>query len=137
MIKKIYIQAIFIWLLFAIITIFFGAFRELFFIPFTGLNGNLARALLLPLAFFYLIGITYIFLKKTKAVYQRSDMIKIGIFWFTATILFEFGFGHFVMGHPFEKLMADYNLFEGKTWAFFLLCIFLAPTITYKYLLKK
>lgn len=137
MIKNIYVQAFLIWLIFAIITIFFGAFRELFFIPFTGLNGNLARALLLPLAFFYLIGIAYLFLKKTKAPYKKSDVNKIGIFWFTATILFEFGFGHFVMGNSITKLLADYNLFEGKTWAFFLICILLAPTIVYKYFLKK
>jgi len=135
--KNIYVQAFLIWLIFAIITIFFGAFRELVFIPFSGLRGNLARALLLPLAFFYIFGITYLFLKKTKAPYNISDTIKIGIFWFAATILFEFRFGGLIMGHPIEKLLADYNLLEGKTWALFLVCILIAPYFINKYILKK
>ena len=137
MMKKIYFQAFGVWLLFAIITVFFGAFRELFFIPTAGLNGNLARALLLPSAFFYLIGITYLFLKKTKAPFNNSDTIKIGIFWLAATIIFEFGFGGLVMGHPLEKLVSDYNLLEGKTWSLFLICTLIAPYVVKKYLLKK
>lgn len=134
--KNIYFQSFVIWILFAILTVFFGAFRELVFIPNTGLSPNLSRALLLPLAFFYIIGITYLFLKKTKAKYNKSDLVKIGVFWFVATILFEFGFGGFVMGHSIEKLLADYNLLEGKTWSLFLICVLTAPPIVYKFFLK-
>ncbi|MCB9248493.1 MAG: hypothetical protein H6613_08085 [Ignavibacteriales bacterium] len=135
--NKIYFHAFFIWLLFAVITVFFGAFREIVFIPLTGLNGNLARALLLPLAFFYIFGITYLFLKKTKAAYNSIDSIKIGILWLVLTILFEFSFGGLVMGHSLDKLLADYNLLEGKTWGLFLICILIAPYLVNKYMIKK
>ncbi len=77
------------------------------------------------------------FLKKTKAAYTSIDTIKIGVLWFILTILFEFIFGGLVMGHPLEKLLADYNLLEGKTWGLFLICILIAPYIVNKYMLRK
>lgn len=135
--KNIYSQSIGIWLIFAIITVFFGAFREIVFIPATGLDGNLARALLLPLAFFYIFGITYLFLNKTKVPFVPKDLVWIGTLWLVLTILFEFSFGSLVMGHSLEKLLDDYNLLEGKTWGLFLICLLVAPYIVNKYLLKK
>ena len=135
--KKIFMQSIGIWLIFAVITVFFGAFREIVFIPATGLSGNLARALLLPLAFFYIIGITYFFLKKTKTPFTSIDLKWIGTLWFVLTIIFEFSFGGLVMGHSFDKLLADYNLLEGKTWGLFLICLLVAPYIVNKFLLKN
>lgn len=135
--KNIYIQSFGIWLIFAFLTVLFGAFREIVFIPETGLSANLARAILLPVAFFYIIRITYLFLKKTTAAYNKSDTIKIGILWFVLTILFEFSFGSLVMGHSIEKLIADYNLLEGKTWSLFLLCVLIAPYLVNRFILKK
>jgi hypothetical protein len=137
MFKNIYIQSMSIWLVFAIITVFFGAFREIVFIPVSGLEGNLARAILLPLAFFYIFGITYLFLKKTNASWMKSDCMKIGILWFVLTILFEFSFGGLIMGHSFEKLLADYNILEGKTWSLFLLCMLFSPYVIYKFVFNK
>jgi hypothetical protein len=137
MFKNIYIQSIGIWLVFAIITVFYGAFREIVFIPATGLEGNLARAILLPLTFFYIFGITYLFLKKTNANWTKSDCIKVGILWLVLTILFEFGFGGLIMGHSFEKLLADYNILEGRTWSLFLLSMLLAPYVIYKFAFNK
>jgi hypothetical protein len=32
------------------------------------------------------------------------------------TVLFEFGFGHYVMGTPWHVLVADYNLLAGRVW---------------------
>jgi hypothetical protein len=135
--KKIYSKSIFIWCIFAILTVLFGAFREILFIPATGLEGNLARALLLPVAFIYIFGITYLFLKKTKADYIKEDMLKIGLLWLILTIIFEFVFGHLVMGNSIMTLLADYNIFKGRTWGLFLVSILIAPTIVYKYFIKK
>ena len=111
-IKKLYLQALFIWFIFSVITVLFGAFREMVFIPISNLDGNMARALLLPVAFFYIIGITYLFLKKTKESFIIKDMYAIGILWFCLTIIFEFSFGRFVMGHSIDTLLADYNIFS-------------------------
>ena len=39
------------------------------------------------------------------------------------TVAFEFGFGHFVAGHSWQRLLGDYNLLEGRVWLLFLLWI--------------
>ena len=132
--KKIYGNALFIWFIFLVMTVSFGAFREAVFIPAVKLNGNLARAVLLPVTFIYLLGITYLFLKKTKSDFNQRDMLIIGSIWLVLTILFEFVFGYFVMGHSLNVLLEDYNLLKGRTWGLFLLCLFFAPIISYKFL---
>jgi len=60
----------------------------------------------------------------------------IGGFWLVMTILFEFVFGHYVMGHPWETLLTDYNLFKGKMWVLVLITTFLAPWTIGTYLIK-
>lgn len=137
MFKNIYWQSLFVWLTIAVITIFFGAFREIVFIPATGLDGNVARALLLPVAFIYIYLLTYLFFKKTKISFTLDDSIKIGGLWLIMTIIFEFSFGGLIMGNSIEKLIADYNPLEGKTWAFFLVFMFVAPYFVAKFNFKK
>lgn len=56
----------------------------------------------------------------------------IGLLWFVMTILFEFGFGHFVAGHSFSRLFADYNILQGRVWALFLVWIAIMPYLFFK-----
>jgi hypothetical protein len=129
---SIYLQSLVVWVILAFITIVFAVFREAVFIPATGLNGTLARALLLPFGIAYTFVIAYIFLGKTKAPYSASDTVKIGLLWLILTIAFEFTFGSLVMGNTLAKLIADYNLFAGRTWPIFLLGLLLSPIIAGK-----
>ena len=66
---------------------------------------------------------------KTKEV---KTLLGIGIFWVVITVIFEFLFGHFVMSHPWEKLLADYNLFNGRLWVLVLINNIAAPFISGK-----
>jgi hypothetical protein len=56
----------------------------------------------------------------------------VGLLWFVMTIVFEFGFGHFVAGHSFSRLVADYNLLQGRVWALFLVWITVMPYMLFK-----
>ena len=58
-----------------------------------------------------------------------KELLLMGVIWLGLTIMFEFGFGHFVMGHSWEKLLADYNLFQGRLWSLVLLSVLLGPLI--------
>jgi hypothetical protein len=127
--RNIFVQSFVVWIILAFITILFAIFREAVFIPATGLNFTLARALLLPVGLAYTFAIAYIFLKNTKVPYKRSDTIKIGFLWLLLTTAFEFIFGSLVMGNSLSALVADYNIFVGRTWPFFLLGLLLAPFI--------
>jgi hypothetical protein len=57
----------------------------------------------------------------------------IGACWLLATIAFEFGFGHFVAGHSWSKLLADYNVFNGRLWLLVLVWITIMPYGFYQY----
>lgn len=132
--RALFLQSILVWIILAILTILFAGFREAIFIPMTGLDGTLARAILLPVAIIYVLVVSYIFLKKTKQSYRRQDTLMIGLLWLVLTILFEFTFGTLVMGNSLATLLADYNVFTGRTWLFFLCALFLAPFIAGKIL---
>lgn len=56
----------------------------------------------------------------------------IGICWLFMTIAFEFGFGHYVAGHSWSRLLADYNLAEGRVWSLFLAWIAVMPYVIWK-----
>jgi len=127
--RNIFVQSFVVWIILAFITILFAIFREAVFIPATGLNFTLARALLLPVGLAYTFAIAYIFLRNTKVPYKRSDTIEIGFLWLLLTIAFEFTFGILVMGNSLAALAADYNILAGRTWPFFLLGLLLAPFI--------
>ena len=53
----------------------------------------------------------------------------LGVAWTVLTVAFEFLFGHFVMGHPWSRLLHDYNLLAGRVWLLVLLTTLLAPVL--------
>ena len=40
----------------------------------------------------------------------------VGAAWMSLTMLFEFGFGHYVAKQPWSTLLADYNVRQGRLW---------------------
>lgn len=55
--------------------------------------------------------------------------VRVGIGWVVATVLFEFGFGRYVLGHPWSRLLGDYNLLAGRVWVLVLLTLLLMPVV--------
>ncbi len=133
---RIYYQALGVWCMLAVLTVMYGAFREAVFIPITGMNGTLARAVLLPVTWIYIWITAWLFLKRTHAPHTQPDALRIGMLWLVLTIAFEFVFGSLVMGNSIQTLLADYNLLRGRTWGLFLLFLAAAPWLIYKQLHK-
>lgn len=127
---------LFAWLILAALTVGFGAFREMVFIPRSGLNDTLARAVLLPIALAYTYLVAWWLLKRVLGEWKYIDTWKMGSIWLLLTIAFEFSFGHFVMGHSWQHLLADYNILEGRTWGFFLAWLMLSPPLAAMVLTK-
>jgi hypothetical protein len=48
------------------------------------------------------------------------------------TLAFEFLFGHYVAGHSWRRLPADYDLSAGRVWVFAPLWVALAPPLLYR-----
>ena len=76
--------------------------------------------------------VTYVILRFSNLELGDSEALFMGTTWLGLTIVFEFVAGHYAFGNPWEKLLTDYNLFEGRIWSLVLLTIFLAPYITNK-----
>ncbi|NMB81235.1 MAG: hypothetical protein GYA14_05405, partial [Ignavibacteria bacterium] len=68
---------------------------------------------------------------------SKKQAITIGLMWLFMTIIFEFIFGHYVMGHAWEMLFNDYNIFEGRLWMIVLVWITLSPYIFYNIRKKR
>ncbi|SHG25178.1 hypothetical protein SAMN02745206_03551 [Desulfacinum infernum DSM 9756] len=60
-----------------------------------------------------------------------SQAVRVGIVWVGMTVAFEFGFGHYVAGHSWRSLWADYHIFRGRLWLLVLLWIGAAPALVF------
>jgi hypothetical protein len=58
---------------------------------------------------------------------SSREAIAIGTIWLVLTVAFEFVLGGVVLGYPWERLLADYNLADGRFWPVLLLFIAVAP----------
>ena len=55
----------------------------------------------------------------------------IGVCWLVLTVAFEFGFGHYIAGHSWERLFADYNIMQGRVWSLFLVWMLILPFVVF------
>lgn len=52
-----------------------------------------------------------------------------GILWLAMTVAFEFLFFHYVTGHSWSELLANYDLAAGRLWVLLLAWIGVAPAV--------
>lgn len=58
--------------------------------------------------------------------------IAIGLLWLALTVAFEFLFFHFVGGHAWSALLANYDLTAGRIWVLVLVWIAVAPYVFFR-----
>ena len=79
-----------------------------------------------------LFGVYIWVLTRTWRIESSDQAFAIGAIWLVLTVVFEFIFGHYVIGHPWSKLFHDYNLLKGRVWVFVLIWTAIAPYTFYK-----
>lgn len=122
---EIYLYAFGVWVLFAVLTIINGAIRTFWYAPKVGeLKGHQISTII---AIAYVLIVSFLFVGKIETDVTKTDLLMIGVFWLIITIIFEFGFGHYIMDHPWSKLLADYNILKGRLWGLFLLTTVISP----------
>jgi len=124
-----YLKSLGIWFLLAISAIIVATFRIAVLLPQVGEQTAHQLGTILYLIVQFLI--IYLFIRKMK-IRDVKTLLLIGIFWAVITIIFEFVFGHYVIGHSWQKLFADYNLFNGRLWVLVLINNIVAPLISGK-----
>ena len=122
------------WIGLAIVAILNGALRVKGYSPYMSELAAHQLSTVIGLGFF---GIYFWFLTGAYRLESSGQALGIGTMWIVLTVLFEFGFGHFVMRHPWRKLFADYNIFRGRLWSLVLLWTFIGPYVCFKIRLAK
>jgi len=118
-----------IWLILAVSAIVVATFRVGVLLPQFGEQTAHQLGTILYLIVQFII--IYLFIRKIR-IKDVKTLLGIGFFWVVITVIFEFVFGHYVMGHPWQKLFADYNLFNGRLWVLVLINNIVAPLISGK-----
>ncbi len=86
------------------------------------------------ISFIFLFGCYVYGIFKIKLPMSTEQTVMIGLLWLAMTILFEFLFGHYIAGYSWEKLLHDYNIFEGRLWLLVLMWILISPYLIYQFL---
>ena len=98
------------WLVLAAIATAAGIVRQLWLVPIVGeLRGHQAGTVVVASAFLGAIGV---FVSRMRL--SPREALAIGIAWLLGAISFEFGFGHYVDGLSWTRLLSDYDLSEGR-----------------------
>lgn len=67
-------------------------------------------------------------LRSYSAVLSVGQLLVVGLVWLLSTVAFEFGIG-LATGRSWNYMLADYKVWEGRVWPFFLLVMLLSPFI--------
>lgn len=58
-----------------------------------------------------------------------TSALSAGLLWFFCSMTFEFLFGHYVFGFSWERLLADYRIWQGRLWSLVLASEIIAPLL--------
>lgn len=118
------------WLLLAVVAIANGILRQS---TYGKMVSDLTAHQVSTVTAIIFMGMLVFWLNRRWPIESASQAWLIGVIWLVLTVAFEFGFGHFVVGHTWSKLLADYNLFNGRVWSLFLLWILAMPYLAFRY----
>jgi hypothetical protein len=103
-----------------------GIFREAFLLPRFGehrahqISSVLGASIVLTLAGIFV---------RHLGDPASAPLARIGLFWGALTLIFEFGFGHYVSGVPWPELLRDYDVRAGHLWPLVLVTTVAAPSL--------
>jgi hypothetical protein len=122
-----FIYGIAVWFLFMILAIINGFVREKLYKPKTGdlLSHQISSIIFIAVIFLA----TYVFFAWSSLSPSSTELALLGLMWLIMTLVFEFGFGHFVRRQPIAVLLADYNILKGRIWTFVLIALAIAPWV--------
>lgn len=117
------------WIGLVVLAIINGTIRE------KGYRSRMSELAAHQLSTFIGIGLFGVYVWGLTGMWQiesGGQAIVIGGIWLALTVLFEFVFGHYVMGHAWERLLQDYNLMNGRLWVLLLVWTAVVPYVFYR-----
>jgi hypothetical protein len=120
------IRSLLVWLLLLVAASLNGAVREAVLIPQLGDGGG--RAISTVTLCVLILLLTYLTIgwigPRTGA-----EAWMVGGTWVMLTLAFEFLAGHYLFGHPWSRLLEDYDVMRGRIWILALMTTFIAPRV--------
>jgi hypothetical protein len=123
-----YLQA---WLAMLAVAVGNGMLREVSYGPLT--DDSTAQQLSTVTAIALLGLVMWYFLRRRPPA-SGAAALGVGLLWMGLTVAFEFLFFHYVAGHSWSALLANYDLAAGRLWLLVLLWLLLAPSLFRRWL---
>jgi hypothetical protein len=125
----IFVKSFVVWLSFGVVALAFGALRERWLRPRIGEQ----RAHQVGTIVVCVVIAAIIVLSIRWLLPNPGQAAAIGVFWVVLTVLFEFGVFHYIVGEPWGRLLAAYNLAKGRVWALVLLTELVTPYLAVRF----
>ena len=123
------LKTVAIWLILLVVAVTLGALRSYILVPRLGeLRAHQLGTLIGCAAFMVVFWFAF-----RHSALPSGQALFIGAILVAMTVIFEFGFFHFVAGKPWEVLIADYNILKGRIWILVLLTTLLGPWIVTRF----
>lgn len=119
------VRAVLVWLLLLVLALGGAAFREGVLAPRIGEAAAHVVGTVVVVALF--LGVIVLTVGWVVPSMDAGRLLRLGLGWTVLTVAFEFGFGRYVMGHPWSRLLQDYNVFAGRIWVLVLLTLLVGP----------
>jgi hypothetical protein len=74
------------------------------------------------------LGVTGFFLRRVSNA-SMATLVRTSLVWLALTVVFEFLFGHYVDKKAWSELVANYELWNGRTWPLVLAALVLSPFV--------
>lgn len=118
------LRGVAIWVIIIVAEILHGIARGLILVPYVG--DFRSRQIGVFTGSIIILAIAFVCVKWLGAS-RSADLLLVGLTWVGLTLAFEFLFGRFVMGLSWERLVSDYNMFQGGLLPLGLIILALSP----------
>lgn len=117
-------RALLAWCLLLSLAVINGGIREAWIVPRTGdAAGHAISTVMLCML---ILALSWAIIGWVRPLAPR-DAWMIGGLWVALTLAFEFLAGHYLFGHPWSRLLQDYNIVRGRIWMLVLATTLAAP----------
>lgn len=117
------------WWVMLLVAMANGALRDL---TYGRLVGPLAAQQLSTVSGILLLGCVMGLFQRRHPAASARQAVAIGLFWMTLTVAFEFLFFHYLGGHSWAELLANYDVAAGRTWVLVLVWLAVAPYLFHR-----
>ena len=126
---NLFLKASIIWVIIALFAIMNGIFRENVLVSILGQHMAVSvSGIMLSIIVFIVTYLFFPFIGK----HHTLAYFFIGLQWVVMTLMFEFVFGHYVMGKPWTSIFQVFNIMEGNLFIIVLVVSLFSPILAAK-----